>query len=625
MTTLWPRDPTENLAYRLKLREQADRDQGLQRQLVALCRQDILFFIGTFAWLFEPRPRKGQRSTIPFCPYEYQDKVILEIIEHLGEKDIGVEKSRDLGLTWIMLTIFFHQWLVAARDAPVSFGIMSRNMDLVDKSGKTDTLFWKLDFLYWRLPKWMRPKIDRTHGQLTNLDNLSTIEGSPTTGDAFRGGRKTAIALDEYHSFKTGEDYSALAATQHATDCRLFISTPKGPSGAYYDVMHDASDMLRLVCDWKEHPDRKRGLYSTVGNEMDGQLEILDKEYEFPADYKFITDGKVRSPYYDLECRRPGATPMNIAQELDRDYGGAAATFFSPSAIARHKRDHGSQPEFRGLISYDPETYRSEFIPHETGPLRLYCPLDFQQKPNDDRDYGIGCDIAAGTAGDYSSNSCAAVVDSTTRRLVAMFISNSVRPDRFADIAMALGWFFSSGGRPAKLNFEANGIGQQFFDQVREMQYPNIWYREVQQINATKKTLKPGWWASAETKNIALGRISRDFSTEPAKLVIPSLEVLEELPQYVYLNGKVEHSRSMTTQDESAKGLAHGDTVIALALAYLTIPDVRVMQPHKDKKAEPPIGSMAWRMKRYDGEKLASQGRWDDEDYQLEGELERLY
>lgn len=624
---IWPRAPKANLAYRLKIREKADGNPSFQRQVVSLARQDILFFVNTFCWLFEPRPRPGQKNIIPFCSYEYQDRIFMEILKYLGKEDLGIEKSRDLGLTWIMLTSFFHQWWAAPKDRPVSFGLMSRNMDLVDKSGKTDTLFWKLDFLYWRLPKWMRPKIERTHGQLTNMDNLSTIEGSPTTGDAFRGGRKTAIGMDEFHSFKPGEDYSALAATQHATDSRLFVSTPKGPSGAYYDVMHDKkSSMVKLVCDWKDHPDRKRGLYTTINGDIGGELKILDEEYKFPSKYPFVLDGKTRSPYYDRECKRPGATPQSIAQELDRDYGGAAAVFFPTVMIRKHKVDYCREPTHRGMLIYDPETLEPEFVPNANGPLLLWCELDYERRPNPDRDYGLGCDVAAGTAGDFSSNSSGVVIDATTRETVALYMSNSVRPGSFADMMMALGYFFTGAGRvPAKLNWEANGIGQIFSDQVKIRQYPNVWYREVQQINSTKKTQKPGWWSNAETKNIALGRMAQDMGRDPAKFIIRSDTIIEETGQYIFVNGKVEHSKSLTTQDESAKGQSHGDTVIAAALGYMTIPDIRVVQRYRESTAEPPMGSMAWRLKQYDRSILGDRDDWDDEDFELSRELDELY
>ena len=230
--------------------------------------------------------------------------------ESLGVCEVGVEKSRDLGATWMFLTLYFYHWVFNPFS---SFGLMSRNQDLVDKPGKKDTLMWKLDFLLrgeggkGGLPIWMRPKnVYRTNLLMENRDNGSTFEGSATTGDAFRGGRKTSIGMDEFASFSKGDDYEAQAATQHATDSRFFVSTPKGASGAYYDVMHEPSSMVKIILDWRSHPDRKLGLYQG----KDGDLEILDKDYKFPEDYKHLMDGKVRSPYYDAECASPGATPQ---------------------------------------------------------------------------------------------------------------------------------------------------------------------------------------------------------------------------------------------------------------------------------------------------------------------------
>ena len=82
--------------------------------------------------------------------------------------------------------------------------------------------------------------------------------------------------------------------------------------------------MIKIIMDWKKHPERSRGTYTSDKKE----LEILDKDYVFPAGYDFVLDGKIRSPYYDSACKRPGATPQSVAQELDRDYGGSDYQIF---------------------------------------------------------------------------------------------------------------------------------------------------------------------------------------------------------------------------------------------------------------------------------------------------------
>ena len=75
-----------------------------------------------------------------------------------------------------------------------------------------------------------------------------------------------------------------MAAAGFATDSMYLVSTPKGTANSYYEIMHTPSDMEKIVLDWKQHPDRKVGLYTS----RNGKLEIIDTEYEFPEDYKFV-------------------------------------------------------------------------------------------------------------------------------------------------------------------------------------------------------------------------------------------------------------------------------------------------------------------------------------------------
>ena len=586
-----PKTLEENLRYRKDLISWADTRMR-QRSLWTACKHDILFFINAFCWLYEPRTSRLRGTTsnvIPFLTYEYQDESFLEMKESLGYKDIGVEKSRDLGATWMFLTLFFHSWVFEDFS---SFGIMSRTADLVDKPGKKDTLFWKLDFLLHGegrkggLPKWMRPKdVYRSIMLMENRDNGSTFEGATTTEDAFRGGRKKAIALDEFAAFPSGADYEAQSATQHATDCRVFVSTPKGSAGAYYDVMHTPSSMVKIVMDWKKHPDRSRGMYRSE----DGNLEIVDKDYEFPAGYAFVLDGKTRSPYYDSECKRPGATPQSVAQELDRDYGGSDYQIFGKDLYEAGQKNV-LMPFTRGVFGYQADTLTPEFEQTKDGPLHLWIHLGDDDKPiAAHSEFVIGCDISAGLGGSYTSNSVATVINSVSKTQVAEFATNTMRPEDFADYVIALCKFFHK----AYLIWEHNGSpGGAFTKRVLDQQYPNIYYREVEHKSFKKKTKNPGWWSTERNKLGVLSTLAKAIKTE--EFLMRSSGLLEECRQYVYKDGRVVHSRSVRTIDDSSKGQAHGDRVISAALAWHGVKD-RPSRPKEEYREEVPIGSMAWR------------------------------
>ena len=606
---LVPKTLKENLEFRRDLLQWADTADK-QRSLWTACKHDVLFFINTFCWLYEPRNSRLRGTTsnvIPFITYGFQDQAFLDMNAGLGTTDIGLEKSRDLGATWMFLTLFFYHWMFHDFS---SFGIMSRTADLVDKPGKKDTLMWKLDFLLsgdggkGGLPKWMRPsKVYRSMMLMENRDNGSTFEGATTTEDAFRGGRKKGIALDEYAAFPNGDDYKALAATQHATDCRVFVSTPKGASGAYYDVMHTPSSMQKIVLDWKDHPDRKVGMYTS----KKGKLEILDKDYPFPASYKHVLDDKVRSPYYDLECKRPGATPQTIAQELDRDYGGSDYQIFGKDLYEAGAKNV-LKPYERGILYYDEETLEADFTSTNDGPFEIWCHRDSRGVPVNSGQYVIGCDISAGIGGDYTSNSVAFVMDTVTGQQVGEFATNTLPPVAFADLVIAASKWFGN----AYLIWEMNGPpGSAFTKQILERNYPYIYYREIENKSYKKKTRNPGWFSTEKNKLSVLSQMSA--AIQNGEYCIRSEKLMEECRQYVYKQGRVVHSRSVRTQDHSAKGQAHGDRVIAAAIAWHAAKDRPAVSSadREEFEEEIPYGCMAWRFQQQDKrQKALSNGDW---------------
>ena len=606
---LVPKTLKENLEFRRDLLQWADTPDR-QRTLWTACKRDVLFFINTFCWLYEPRNSRLRGTTsnvIPFITYGFQDQAFLDMNESLGTNDIGVEKSRDLGATWMFLTLFFWHWMFYDFS---SFGVMSRTADLVDKPGKKDTLMWKLDFLLagdggkGGLPKWMRPsKVYRSMMLMENRLNGSTFEGATTTEDAFRGGRKKGIALDEYAAFPNGDDYKALAATQHATDCRVFVSTPKGASGSYYDIMHQPSDMTKIVLDWKDHPDRGVGLYTS----KKGQLEIIDKDYEFPASYKHVLDGKVRSPYYDDECKRPGATPQTIAQELDRDYGGSDYQIFGKDLYEAGK-ENVLNPYERGILYYDEETLEPDYTSTSDGPFEIWCHRDSRGLPVNSGQYIIGVDVSAGIGGDYTSNSVACVMDTVTGQQVGEFASNTVPPVEFADLVISASKWFGN----AYLIWEMNGPpGSAFTKQILERGYPYIYYREIENKSYRKKTRNPGWFSTEKNKLAVLSQMSA--AIQSGEYCIRSSKLLDECRQYVYKQGRVVHSRSVRTQDHSAKGQAHGDRVIAAAIAWHAAKDRPAVSTadREEFEEEIPYGCMAWRFQQQEKrEKAMSNGDW---------------
>jgi hypothetical protein len=585
-----PKELKANLLYRQKVLEECYVNPEVGEAIKQFCKDDILFFINTFCWVYEPR----SRDVIPFITWEFQDECIMQIMGHLGKKDVLLEKSRDMGASWMVLTIFFWQWCFHPYSA---MGLVSRTEDAVDKSDDPDTLMWKLDFHLKNLPSFLRPEMqknDRSSLKLKQPQNESTIVGYSATGDVARGGRKLAFMMDELAAFKADDGYAAYASTQHVTDSRIMLSTPQGASGIFYEVANaDSPDIEVITLPWFLHPYKSVGLYRShrVGTIM--EKEVLDVE----QDYDYILDGKIRSPWYDRECRRSPVQRL-IAQELDIDYSGSGSQFYDPESLVKGE-DTCMEPFHVGDLDFSQEAMQPEWVDVPGGRLKVWTPLA-NGVPPQDRRYVIGCDIASGKGGPKSTNHAAAVIDVTTGFKVAEFACNDISVLDYARYVRALGRFFKGLHEEAYLVWEDNGPGGAFGSHIIEFGYSHYFMRTNETSIKKKKTFTPGWWSNTQTKLILLSNHAKALAS--GHYTERSLLCINECKDYVYSNQKVVHQKSMFSEDPAHGGDNHGDRVIATAVAWRGVTDRPAVKLTQTPASElsPPDYSFASRRKRHD-------------------------
>lgn len=615
---LVPKALRANLEFRANLVSQAMDDKQLAEELWIMCARDLLFFCNVFVWLYEPR----RKIHLPFVTYGFQDESLLEIDTAIGNHDLVIEKSRDMGGTYMVLVVFLWRFLF---HPDYTFLVVSRKETLVDKLGDSDTLFEKLRQIIARLPGWLRPKIDDKLLSLVNNDNGSTIHGDSTTDDVSRGGRRTAIFFDEFAAVDPSAQSQIVDASGAVTDSRIFASTPKGAGNQFYKMTVNP-EILKLTLHWSRHPRKCRGLYRVDGgkyvrlDDYRGPVQVLEggrqKTVLFPDDYQFVLDGEqsarfghVRSPWYDNECKRE-RNRMRMAQEHDIDYLGSAYQFFDSSVLFALERDTVRRGLASGLLTIDREPCRPQrFQELQNGPLTLWCNIDATGSPPAGW-YTIGADIATGTtdsSGAGSSNSALAVIDNATREKVAEFAVSGVKPEEFARYAISFcRWFADHAGEPAFLIWEGNGPGGIFGNFVVEHGFRNFYYRRAEDTIARDSTEKPGWWTTVETKKVLLGRLRQALADgtyiERSELCVDEMRRYNEQP-----GGQIYHAEAMSTDDPTGARDNHGDRVIATALAVFGSGlrgTVDVEEP-----VEIPYGCRAWRDREFEKAAVAA-GRW---------------
>lgn len=582
-----PKDPLENIAYRRKWREYGQSSPERAADVVFLCKKDPLWYINTFVWTLDSRKHP---SKLPFITYPYQDDAILDIVNLIKTVQASrpkrrdercIEKSRDMGATWVILAALDWYWRFFS---DMKFLLLSRKEEEVDDSAEDKALFQKLDFINKHMPGYLMPPIQRLAMRLKNLENGSSFVGESTNKNAGRSNRVTAIVLDEFAAVENGAEINK--ATAHVTYCRIFNSTVQGNHTEFSRIRKSGIQKIRMH--WSQHPEKNKGLYTSVVGALEQfHLRVLDGD-EIPG-YPYILDGKVRSPWYDAECLL--LPPDVIAQELDIDDAASLRQFFDAGMVDRLLFS-SARPAIRaGFVEYDQERCRVRSKPlrdDEEGDLKLWTILGNDNKPDRLHRYGLFADVSAGTG---ASNSTLVVGDFVTRTKVAELATSKMKPERFARLCMAVGFWFNGLDGPAELMFENNGpTGRMFGDTVLELGYPRLYIRPF------KGEFKPeyaGWNSDTNARAAALANL-RD-ALYSGNYSEPSKTCLEEMPHYVYNGPDIVHTGSMQKDPSGAKK-NHGDRVIATMMMWMRIGGP-APQTSEDADTEPAEGTFGHRQR----------------------------
>ncbi len=603
-----PKDPHENVRWRAQCRDFAMRDKGFREAFLQACFDDPIFWFNACLWVYEPR---AKIKTKPFVTWSHQDPVILTMDRTIDEAmdtelpvSLTIQKSRAQGGTYIYLGVLMRR---ALRDDWFSVGLVTRNEELVDSRTDPDAVMFKLAWMLDRLPNWMLPEgyVRNSTEHTLKLPNGSVFSGYAATGDVARGGRKTVFAFDEPGSeeFVQGnKDFKVMSSVAHVSNCTLLVSTFGTDSGVFYESATDPDNKRVTKLDWKDNPEHSRNAYTLTAGEAEAiRPEEADAVKAYVASHgrelKSIErrghkmDGKVRSPWYDAHCLLPGGTPRFIARELDMDPRGAVGKLFDPTLLDRVKARDCRAPTWQGKPVFDSETLKLKGLSSRSdGPLKLW----FKPGVDDSAPLGpftVGCDIAMGSDGAYSSNSVASIIDDRTGEQVGEYTIMGMQSIVFARNVIGLcRWL-----RNARLGWEDSGVSGPFAKEVMEVQcYGNVYFREVAEIGSRKKTRKAGWRNGKDEDKADLFE-KMALAMESGRFKVRSEDLIRECGEYEWEKGKIVH-RPTKNIDQSEK--AHGDRCIAAGVTWLVysedLPRDRI-DTDSETGETPEVGSWLWR------------------------------
>jgi hypothetical protein len=315
----YPRDYEENLRYRNELREQISGDPQFAKTAWELCKRDILYWFNCFCWTHDPRK---QPSMLPFITYRFQDIIIKEMQKNIDEqKDMLIEKSRDMGMTWILSLVFQHYWLFGGSGN--DFLIGSRTEDLIDKIGALDTIFEKLRYNLYRQPNEFLPyKYDiirhDTFCKMINPENGSYIRGE---SNKYFGtsGRYKAVLFDEFSKWEH-TDETCWQACSDASPCKIAVSSANGRNNMFYRLRSGQAGKIKVhSIHWRLHPEKDTRWYAREKKRRSKQ----DLAAEVDLDYLASIGKRVAENWlYDKHvgfCRRVLELPLELNCDFNVD------------------------------------------------------------------------------------------------------------------------------------------------------------------------------------------------------------------------------------------------------------------------------------------------------------------
>lgn len=283
----------KNPDYVAVARWRADRLMRL-RQLTAKQRRDldayyaenIAQFISDWGQTYDPRNvAKKQPTTIPFILFPRQVELTEQMTKwwRAGEDGI-IDKSREMGASWIACAwaaslCIFHKG--------TSIGFGSRKLDLVDKSGDPDSLFWKIRAFISKLPKEFRAgwSTDTDAFLRVTFNNGSTITGEGGDGIG-RGGRKSAYIVDE--SAHLEHPLLVDAALSETTRCRIDISSANGMANPFAQKRHKWPKSRIFTYHWRADPRKDDAWYADRVSKLDPVVVAQEIDINYMASVQGI-------------------------------------------------------------------------------------------------------------------------------------------------------------------------------------------------------------------------------------------------------------------------------------------------------------------------------------------------
>jgi hypothetical protein len=539
---LLPKDRVGLLQWRLYVRERCVRDTDFRDAIWQMCAADLVFFAATFVYFHETRETEDQIGKFPAILDSQQRNILALLQKYAGRIDITVEKTRGIGLSYLIVVYLLWAWLFKEQHA-LEFGLLSKDDSSLDQIGRPSTLMGKLDLAFEELPYWMKHDqqgrliLHRTlkNHRFEHLVTKRAIIGYTATDEKLRSARLYCLFADEA-AFLPVDIARWLASAHGTTPSIIYVSTHTGTATLFYHLTRETKkNLLRIACWWWENERCRPGLYKSER----GQIVIYDKSYKWPLEgYEFSHEhaGLFRSPWADRAFDRPGANPLTVLEELYGIAGSLSRKLFRPALIAKLRaRCQPAVERFNlenGQLVED--LFEGQFLFWEQAPYL--------------GQYVIGVDPALGSKGGaYAGIFVTNVL--TGKQTMGARLENCAPVDlaRYVvDIAKIL--CGPRGAGYARVGYESTGIGVVFANELSRLRWPAIAHPEGKDVGGFPNPDRGEAWL------VELGRALQD-----GELAVYDQRLIDDLDGF-------EYDHEFVLQFSRMAG--HGDLAIGAGVSW---------------------------------------------------------
>lgn len=512
-----------------------------------LCRCSPYYFISNYCSFTLPGVGELSAKTL----YYYQKEILRDFINW---KKVVLTKSRQTGLSTLMSLVFF--WKVIF--FPKEWGV------IISKDGTSaEDVLGKIKENLKNIPYWLGLKTVTNNSKSLRFNNGSRISSFARSPSAGRGTSPTLVLLDEFAFYQTKRIaegiISSVVPSLTATNGSLYIiSTPNGTTGEgelYYKQVQNLKNAggkdemegaVLYDVQWWMCPDKIQeggGPYKGYNSKLKyyedrdfwNNPSVKKEAEEF---FRPIAEKPKENPWLSFQFSTSGE--VKYRQEILQDFVVMGNSVFSASTIKR-------------MISYAKN-------PIAEGDLgsRYYKGLWYWAKPIKGHRYGIGMDVAKGTADDSTAIQ---VWDLETDEQVAEYLGRCSTKEA-GKLVNDLGLYYNT----AYIVVECNSIGEAVFnDLYYNFNYPNMF--KMQKINKHDKTkVWTGWMTTTKTRDLITDNfieiigdddVAKDFGFYSTRLI-------DQCKTWVWAGGRPDHTEG-----------SHDDDVLSLAILLYNLPKMR--------------------------------------------------